>query len=122
MHSQTINATSKQISPKMRGTKSNMRLHLRILCVMRPSGKPWKGHMTTNDAIKIIEQAHPEQAVLTHFGMKMIFKGPAREAKLIEKETSVSTIATKDGMRIKFGETIGVQASRKVQQDLNRFF
>ncbi len=98
------------------------RVRLLILCVMRPSGKPWKGHMTTNDAIKIIEEAHPEQAVLTHFGMQMIFKGPTREAKLIEKETGVPTIAAKDGMQIKFGEKIGIQKSKKAKQGLNKFF
>lgn len=97
-------------------------VRLLILCVMRPAGKPWKGHMTTNDAIKIIEQARPEQAVLTHFGMQMIFKGPAKEARLIEEETGVPTIAARDGMQIKFGETISVQTSRKAQQGLNRFF
>lgn len=88
-------------------------VRLLILCVMRPSGKPWKGHMTTNDAIKIIEETHPEQAILTHFGMQMIFKGPAREAKLIEKETGVPTIAAKDGMQIRFGETINIKKARK---------
>jgi len=88
-------------------------VRLLMLCVMRPSGKPWKGHMTTNDAIKIIEEAHPEQAILTHFGMQIIFKGPAREAKLIEKETGVPTIAAKDGMQIRFGETINIKKARK---------
>jgi len=97
-------------------------IRLLILCVMRPAGKPWKGHMTTNDAIKIIEEAHPEQAVLTHFGMQMIFKGPAREAKLIEKETDVPTIAAKDGMQIRFGETISLQKSKKAKQSLNKYF
>jgi len=97
-------------------------VRLLMLCVMRPSGKPWKGHMTTNDAIKIIEEAHPEQAILTHFGMQMIFKGPAREAKLIEKETGVPTIAAKDGMQIRFGETINLQKSKKANQGLNKYF
>jgi len=97
-------------------------VRLLILCVMRPSGKPWKGHMTTNDAVKIIEEAHPEQAILTHFGMQMIFKGPAREAKLIEKETGVPTIAAKDGMQIRFGETINLQKSKKANQGLNKYF
>ncbi len=97
-------------------------VRLLILCVMRPSGKPWKGHMTTNDAIKIIEEAHPEQVILTHFGMQMIFKGPAREAKLIEKETGVPTIAARDGMRIRFGETISLQKSKKANQGLNKYF
>jgi len=97
-------------------------VRLLLLCVMRPSGKPWKGHMTTEDAIKIIEEASPEKAVLTHFGMQMIFKGPAREARFIEEKTGVPTIAATDGMRISFGENITTQAkSIKAQQGLNRF-
>jgi len=97
-------------------------VRLLMLCVMRPAGKPWKGHMTTNDAIKIVEATHPEQVVLTHLGLQMIFKGPASEAKLIEGKTGVPTVAAVDGMLINFGETINVQASRKSQQGLNKFF
>jgi phosphoribosyl 1,2-cyclic phosphodiesterase len=94
---------------------------LLILCVMRPSGKPWKGHMTTDDAIKIVEAAHPEKAVLTHLGMQMIFHGPEKEARLIEEKTSVPTVAAVDGMLINFGESIGFQASRGAQKSLNNF-
>ncbi len=98
-------------------------VRLLLLCVMRPSGKPWKGHMTTEDAIKIIEEASPEKAVLTHFGMQMIFKGPAREARFIEEKTGVPTVAATDGMRISFGENITTQAKGvKAQQGLNKFF
>jgi len=96
-------------------------VRLLMLCVMRPAGKPWKGHMTTNDAIKIVEEAHPEQAVLTHFGMQMIFRGPAREAELIEKETRVPTIAAKDGMQIKLGRAIDMQERTRHEQGLNKF-
>jgi len=78
--------------------------------------------MTTNDAIRIIEETHPEQAVLTHFGMQMIFKGPASEAKLIKEKTGVPTVAAVDGMRIDFGETISVQVGGKIQEGLNKFF
>ena len=97
-------------------------VRLLVLCVMRPAGKPWKGHMTTNDAIKIIEETHPEHAVLTHLGMQMIFKGPASEAKLIKDKTGVPTVAAVDGMQINFGETISVQVGRKIQEGLNKFF
>ncbi len=97
-------------------------VRLLLLCVMRPSGKPWKGHMTTEDAIKIIEESSPEKAVLTHFGMQMIFKGPANQAKLIEEKTGVPTVAAVDGMQISFGENITTQIKGvKVQQGLNRF-
>jgi phosphoribosyl 1,2-cyclic phosphodiesterase len=97
-------------------------VRLLMLCVMRPAGKPWTGHMTTNDAIKIVEESHSEQVVLTHLGMQMIFKGPASEAKLIEEKTGVSAVAAVDGMRINFGETITVQAGKKTPQGLDRFF
>lgn len=98
-------------------------VRLLILCVMRPAGKPWKGHMTTDDAIKIIEATRPEQAVLTHLGVQMIFKGPALEAKLIEESTGVPTVAASDGMHIIFDQGIRIEAGpKRVQQDLGKFF
>lgn len=98
-------------------------VRLLILCVMRPTGNPWRGHMTTNDAIRIVEEVKPEQAVLTHLGMQMIFQGPAKEAKLIEEKTGVKTIAATDGMRIEFGENIDMPSRKaKKEEELNRFF
>ncbi|MEM2995116.1 MAG: MBL fold metallo-hydrolase [Candidatus Bathyarchaeia archaeon] len=98
-------------------------VRLLVLCVMRPAGKPWTGHMTTDDAIKIVEESHPELVVLTHLGMQMIFRGPANEAKLIEEKTGVSAVAAVDGMRILFGEKITVQAGdKKTAHRLDKFF
>jgi len=95
-------------------------VRLLLLCVMRPAGSPWKGHMTTDDAIKTVGEAKPEMAVLTHFGMQMIFKGPANEAKLIQQKTGISTVAAIDGMHILVGDKILVQAPRK-QKGLDAF-
>jgi len=95
-------------------------VRLLLLCVMRPAGSPWKGHMTTDDAVKIIDEAKPEMAVLTHFGMKMIFKGPASEAKIIQQKTGVPTAAASDGMHILVGEEITLHTTRK-QRGLNEF-
>jgi len=95
-------------------------VRLLLLCVMRPAGSPWKGHMTTDDAIKILEEAKPDMAVLTHFGMQMIFKGPANEAKLIQEKTGTQTVAASDGMRVLVGEKISVQAPRR-QRGLDEF-
>ena len=98
-------------------------VRLLILCVMRPAGKPWKGHMTTEDAIKIVEEANPEKVVITHFGMQMIFRGPNREAKLIESKTGVPTIAANDGMHIRVGQEIEILKTRqKSQLGLEEFF
>jgi phosphoribosyl 1,2-cyclic phosphodiesterase len=95
-------------------------VRLLLLCAMRPAGSPWKGHMTSDDAVKIIEEARPEMAVLTHLGMQMIFKGPTSEAKLIQEKTRVPTVAALDGMHISVGEQISIQAPRK-QRGLDEF-
>jgi phosphoribosyl 1,2-cyclic phosphodiesterase len=96
-------------------------VRLLLLCVMRPAGSPWKGHMTTEDAIQILNEAKPEMAVLTHFGMQMIFKGPALEAKHIQEKTGIQTIAGSDGMHITIGEKIQMQTSKSKQRGLNEF-
>jgi phosphoribosyl 1,2-cyclic phosphodiesterase len=104
-------------------TKHYAGVRLLLLCVMRPSGRPWKGHMTTDDAIQILGEVRPEQAVLTHLGMRMIFQGPTREAKKIEEKTGVSTIAAVDGMHVTFGDTISLHTTgSRIQKDLNKFF
>lgn len=97
-------------------------VRLLLLCAMRPAGSPWKGHMTTEDAVKIVEEVSPEMAVLTHFGMKMIFKGPASEAEYIQRKTGVPTIAAKDGMRLNISERIQTLALKKSVRGLDEFF
>jgi phosphoribosyl 1,2-cyclic phosphodiesterase len=101
--------------------KQYQNLRLLMLCVLRPSGNPWKGHMTTEDAVKIVEEAKPEMAVLTHFGMQMIFKGPDGEARLVEEKTGVKTVAAKDEMRIRIAEEITIEAAKKKQPSLNEY-
>jgi phosphoribosyl 1,2-cyclic phosphodiesterase len=97
-------------------------VRLLILCVLRPAEKPWKGHMTTNDAIRILKVARPEKAILTHLGVQMILKGPAGEARLIEEKTRIPTVAAVDGMRVGFGQKIEMQVGRtKGQKGLAAF-
>jgi L-ascorbate metabolism protein UlaG (beta-lactamase superfamily) len=96
-------------------------VRLLILCIMRPSGNPWIGHMTPEDAVKIVEEVRPEMVVATHFGMKMIFSGPNREVKLIEKKTGVPTLAAFDGMRLRVGEKILVEKTGGGQGSLEGF-
>ncbi len=95
-------------------------LRVLILCILRPSGSPWKGHMTTDDATRIVREARPEMTVLTHFGMQMIVRNPANEARLVQQQTGTATIAATDGMRMRIGEQIQVQTPRK-QKGLNEF-
>ncbi|MGD2066319.1 MAG: MBL fold metallo-hydrolase [Candidatus Bathyarchaeota archaeon] len=79
-----------------------------IISVMRPLGSPWTGHMTPQEAIKIVDTVKPEMAVATHFGMKMLFSGPNREIKLIEEKTGVPTVAASDGMKLSIAKKIEV--------------
>lgn len=79
---------------------------LLLLCTLRPHGRPWKGHMTTDDAIKIVQEAQPEAAIITHFGMGMLNVGPGKEARLIEAKTGIRTIDAKDRMLVEVSETV----------------
>jgi len=88
---------------------------LLILSVMRPTGSPWKGHMTPQEAAKIVDAVKPEMVVATHFGMKMIYSGPAYEIKYIEKTTGVPAVAAFDGMKLQIGEKITVGKVKKNQ-------
>lgn len=80
-----------------------------ILCVLRPGGEPWQGHMTTDDAAEIVRAVVPRFVVLTHFGMKMIFRGPAGEARRVERETGVETVAAQDGMELLLNDGVAVR-------------
>jgi phosphoribosyl 1,2-cyclic phosphodiesterase len=101
-------------------SKAYQGVRLLLLCVLRPTASPWKGHMTTNDAMRIVEEAKPEMAVLTHFGMQMIFRGPEKEARLVQEKTGVPTVAAQDGMNVTIADKITVQTPKK-QRRLNEF-
>jgi len=91
---------------------------LLILCTMRPQKSPLKWHMSIDDAIRIVDEAKPKKAVITHFGMKMIVNAnPNTEAKYVEKETGIPTIAAYDGMHLDFK----VEEEEK-KKDLTSFF
>jgi len=95
-------------------------VRLLILCVLRPRGLPWKGHLSSEDAEKIIDEAGPEVSVITDFGVKMVYAGPSREAKTIESKTGIRTIAATDNMRVRIGKEIKFE-SESGQPSLSRF-
>ncbi|MHC1580662.1 MAG: MBL fold metallo-hydrolase [Methanopyraceae archaeon] len=69
-----------------------------IVNVVRPGSDRIRGHMCTRDVIELVREASElERVFITHFGMKMIRVGPGREARRIERETGVETIAPRDG-------------------------
>ena len=77
--------------------------------------------MTPKEAAKIVDTIKPEMAVATHFGMKMLFSGPAYEIKMIKATTGVPTVAAFDGMKLRIGEKITIGKTRRNQQGLKEF-
>ncbi len=88
-------------------------LRLLILCTMWPRGNPLEMHLSTDDALRILEEAKPGCAVLTHFGMRMINAGPDGEAAYLEGETGIPVVAAKDGLKASMGEEIVFSGPRK---------
>ena len=93
---------------------------LLILSLIRPRGAPLRWHMCSDDAVKILREAKPEHAIITHFGMKMIFANPGREAQIIESETKIPVTAATDNMRVLMGEELRVE-KEKMRPSLNHF-
>ena len=90
-------------------------VRLLILCVLRPRGLPWKGHISTDEAAKIVEEVKPEAAVITHFGMRMVYADPSKEARFMQEKTSIKTLAATDGMEIDVARQINVKSQTRLR-------
>ena len=71
-----------------------------IMNVLRPGKDKWGTHLSSEDVVRIIKKATPELAIIQHFGAKMLKSDPVYEARWIQKETGVRTIAATDGLSI----------------------
>jgi len=72
---------------------------LMILNVVFLQDKPPADHLTTSDVKRIITEAKPKAAILTHFGMGMWRAKPWEIAQRLTQETGVKVIAARDGMK-----------------------
>ncbi|KPJ63361.1 MAG: hypothetical protein AMS15_00720 [Planctomycetes bacterium DG_23] len=61
-------------------------------------------HLNLEDAKRIIAQAKPKLAILTHFGMTVIRARPWELAEKIEEELGIRVVAARDGMSINLDE------------------
>ena len=68
-----------------------------------PRGTKYKGFMNAEEARKLIEGAQPGTAVLTHFGMRMMRGVAEKEARWVQEEARIKTVAARDGMVIDSG-------------------
>ena len=72
-----------------------------IINNLRPFGsKSDNDSMSTDDSLKLIKAINPKLAVLTHFSKNMIKENPLYQAREIQKDTKIQTVAAKDGLVI----------------------
>ena len=71
-----------------------------IASVIRPKNEKIRGHMSTHDFAKLVEEVSPRFAIMTHLGMKMLVNDAKKEADAVKEQTGVNTVAAYDGMKI----------------------
>jgi phosphoribosyl 1,2-cyclic phosphodiesterase len=84
-----------------------------ILGTMWPRGNPLIGHMCTDDALRVIEEAKPKCAVTTHYGIKILNSDPVKDAAWLQEKSGVPVISATDGMTITVDKDIVVKGPRK---------
>ena len=57
-------------------------------------------HLSAEDVKKLLKEHKPKKAVITHFSPYILRENPEKIAEEIYRETSIPTIAAKDGLKI----------------------
>lgn len=86
---------------------------LLVLGTMWPRNSPLKGHLCTDDALRLIGEARPRCAVTTHFGIKLLNVDPVKEAEWLEENSGVPVVAAEDGMTVTLDDSVTVKGPRK---------
>lgn len=71
-----------------------------ILNVPNPQDIKKDGELCSKSAASFIKTANPKLAIITSFGVKMINADPIAQAREIQKESGIETIAATDGLRV----------------------
>lgn len=75
---------------------------LLIANCLKPKPDSIGGHLYSASAAQLLRECRPKLCALSHMGMSFLKAGPDAEAKKIERQSGVRTIAATDGMRIAF--------------------
>lgn len=71
-----------------------------ILNITFPGDVKTDSHLNRESAIKLIGKVRPRLAVITHFGFSMLKADPLLEARHIQLNTGVQTLAAQDGLNV----------------------
>jgi len=71
-----------------------------IFNTVNPKEKKDKYQLNLEDVLRLISEIKPKLAIITHFGIKMEEVDILNEARRIQRQTKIQTIAARDGMAI----------------------
>ncbi len=71
--------------------------------------------LSSGDIVTILKQIKPDLAVITHYGKSIVQNNPLYEAREIQKQSKVSVLAAKEGMRIDPTAYLGENRQRILQ-------
>ncbi len=82
------------------GIAAQHRADVMILHTVLLERRPELPHLGLDDALRIIQEARPRLAILTHFGTMVWRADPEAAAERMTRETGVEVRAARDGMTI----------------------
>ncbi|HSV41964.1 MAG TPA: MBL fold metallo-hydrolase, partial [Methanomassiliicoccales archaeon] len=79
-----------------------------ILALTRPLHSRVPNHICTDDAAEIAKILRPELILLSHFGAKLIYDGTDKQARYVEEQSGIRTVAAEDLMTVNVGKSIRI--------------
>jgi phosphoribosyl 1,2-cyclic phosphodiesterase len=80
-----------------------------IVSMTRPRNGRIPHHLCSEDVVELLRGIQPETTFLTHLGLRILKNNlAAKEAKWIEEQTGVRTVAAVDGMRVNMGKELDI--------------
>lgn len=79
-----------------------------------PRNIKYQGYMNSDGARRLIEGSKPKEAILTHFGMRMMRGMAEKDARWVQEQTGIKTMVARDGIVIDF-------EARKDKKGIDRF-
>lgn len=84
----------KELSDEFKGC------NIMIVNTLKPSGKSINGHLSSVETAKLLKEVKPKLAILQHFGRSMLEANPMYEARSVQRESGIQTVAAQDGLII----------------------
>ncbi|PIN80511.1 hypothetical protein COV11_03830, partial [Candidatus Woesearchaeota archaeon CG10_big_fil_rev_8_21_14_0_10_30_7] len=95
-----------------------LRSNILILNLANSFGHTGEG-LNSGDIIQILKKIKPDLAIITHYGKTILQSTPLYEAREIQRQSGVSVLAAKEGMKIDPTAYLG-ESKQKVLQFITK--